>query len=337
MDSWPLRKNENCTESAVGKVERHTPRVPAELTNRDPPDKLFRMRFLVPFRGVDRRTAWLRVVLLTACFFGLTCSHGVWLNNRSFPLLPIAPWFPVLPSPWDKCFFGIMLLTLGLALRFYRKAVILFLKLAWFAFCEDQNRGQPWLYLYGVMLAFTLFRAPLSLATNQSALSVAYLWSGIQKCNPGFFRAIPAWFVTPAGRHWHLPGGWIELLRCAIASAPFVEIGIGVGLWLSLFRRAAMGAVVVLHLTALLLLGPLGHNYDTVIWPWNLAMIALTLVLFTSDGFWQKSTPDAASTSSPKRTVAIFRPVSASKRHWRHWAVRAWPWWRWPCFLCCRL
>jgi uncharacterized membrane protein len=45
-------------------------------------------------------------------------------------------------------------------------------------------------------------------------------------------------------------------------------------------RWAAIGAVAVVHLTALLFLGPLGYNYDVVVWPWNLAMLGLVIVLF---------------------------------------------------------
>jgi hypothetical protein len=38
--------------------------------------------------------------------------------------------------------------------------------------------------------------------------------------------------------------------------------------------------VLLVHLSALLFLGPLGYRYDLVVWPWNLAMIGLVLVLF---------------------------------------------------------
>src|ERR1041385_2097850 len=109
-----------------------------------------------PFTGLERRTVWLRVTLLAASFLGLLASAPLWTNGHAFPLLPIAWWFPILPSPWDKCRFGMMLLALVLAGWFYRAAVASFLVLALFAFFEDQNRGQPWLYIYWLMLLLTL-------------------------------------------------------------------------------------------------------------------------------------------------------------------------------------
>jgi len=232
-----------------------------------------------PFPDIDRRTAWLRLVILAACFLGLIACRPLWSNARLYPLLPIAPWFPILPVPWDSVRFGVMLLTLVLAVWFYRPAVTVFLIVSLHAFGEDQNRGQPWLYLYWMLLCFTLPSAPVSIAACRCAISVAYIWSGIQKCNPRFFQIEPAWFVEPA-THWHLPAIATDLLRWGVTCTPFVELGIGLGLWFSPLRRAAIGATIVVHVAALLVLGPLGYNYNWVVWPWNIAMIALVCVLF---------------------------------------------------------
>ncbi len=232
-----------------------------------------------PFPGVDRRSAWLRLVILVACLLGLIASRPLWGNARLYPLLPIAPWFPILPAPWDTVRFGIMLLALVLAVWFYRPAVTVFLIVSLLAFCEDQNRGQPWLYLYWMLLCFTLPSAPVSIAACRCAISAAYIWSGIQKFNPRFFQIEPDWFVGPAA-NWHLPGFALDLMRRAVACTPFVELGIGLGLWFSPLRRAAIGATIVVHVAALLVLGPFGYNYNWVVWPWNAAMIALVCVLF---------------------------------------------------------
>jgi hypothetical protein len=254
------------------------------------------MPLTLPFAGVDRRTALVRAILQSACLVGLLASAPVWRNWRTFPMLPIAPGFPILPAPWDSCLFGSMLLALVLACWFYRAAITFLLIAGLFAFCEDQNRGQPWFYLYWVMLGLTLLPAPAAMAACRWTVSVAYIWSGVQKCQPAFFHGVPAWFVAPATQ-WHLPAAVIHLLRWSVASAPCVELGIGVALWLPRFRWAAIGAAAVVHLTALLFLGPLGYNYDVVVWPWNLAMLGLVIALF--------AIPPAARIT---RTLADLRP-----------------------------
>jgi uncharacterized membrane protein YphA (DoxX/SURF4 family) len=233
----------------------------------------------VPFANVDRRTFLLRATLLAATFLGLIASLPVWMNTRSFPLLPIFPGFPVLPSPADRILVGLMLASLVAALWFYRQAVVVFLAATFFAWCEDQNRGQPWLYMYWVMLLLSLFPTPSATAACRCAISIVYVWSGIQKMNERFFAVVPNWFVAPA-EHWHLPPVALPWLRLAVTATPFIELAIGLLLWFPRLRRGAFVATILVHLAAILFLGPLGHNYNWVVWPWNLAMIALVFGLF---------------------------------------------------------
>ncbi len=250
---------------------------------------------LVPFAGVDRRSAVLRGTLLLATILGLLASTPVWLNTRSFPLLPIVSGFPILPAPWDKVLFGLMLGALVAALWFHRTGVIVFLCASLLAYCGDQNRGQPWLYMYWVMLLLTLLPSAIALAACRWALAMVYLWGGIQKCNARFFEKVPGWFVSPAEK-WPLPPFALDGLRWSAASAPFLEIAIAVALWFTLTRRTALIAITVLHLFAVLFLGPLGHNYNWVVWPWNLAMVVLAWTLFPKDGEPASANPDLSNT-----------------------------------------
>lgn len=264
-----------------------------------------------PFAESDRRTAWLRGTLLSACFLGMVASAPVWLAARAFPLLPITSWFPILPAPWDKCIFGSLLLALLLAGWCYRVAVIYFLSAGLFVFCQDQNRGQPWFYMYWVMLLLTLLPPPTALAACRWALTVVYLWSGIQKCNARFFQVVPAWFASPAEK-WHLPAVAIDVCRWTVAATPFLELVIGLALWSSRWRRPAIIAAAGLHLGALLFLGPWGHNYNWVVWPWNLAMIALVGALFLTGSGKPIARTAVVSPSSSAQASRPERPKKSS-------------------------
>jgi hypothetical protein len=263
------------------------------------------MLWAKPFRGVEPRIAWLRGVLLASCGVSLLASAPLWINAREFPVLPITPGFPSLPAPWDQWFFGAMLLSLVLAIWFYRPAVTMFLVAGFFAFCEDQNRSQPWFYMYWVMLLLTLWPESIALAACRWSISVVYVWSGIQKCSPHFFGGVPAWFVAPAA-DWHWPGIVIDLLRWAVTATPFVEIGIGLALWSKRFRVAAIAAVIVVHGSALLFLGPLGRNYNWIVWPWNGAMIALVLVLFAPFSNARQALADLRRSRTALGLVALY-------------------------------
>jgi hypothetical protein len=255
---------------------------------------------------VESRIIWLRLVLLIACGASLLASAPLWINARDFPVLPIVAGFPIVPAPFDKWFFAALLLSLVLAVWFYRSAITFFLIAAFFAFCEDQNRGQPWFYMYWVMLLLTLWPAPVALAACRWSMSVVYFWSGVQKCSHHFFNGDPAWFVAPAA-NWHLPSDMINLLRWAVTTAPFVEIGIAFALWFKATRRAAIVAVILVHGSALLFLGPLGRHYNWIVWPWNAAMIGLVLALFA------KGSPKTADSSSPPTALQTFAALSLSK------------------------
>jgi hypothetical protein len=143
----------------------------------------------------------------------------------------------------------------------------------------DLNRGQPWVYMYWVMLLLNLLPDRIALAGCRVVLSLVYLWAGIQKLNPIFFKAIPTWFVQPA-TDWGLPDAVVTGLRAGVSLTPFLEIFISVGVWFPKTRWLALSTAAMLHIAALVFLGPFGHNVNLVVWPWNIAMIALLVVLF---------------------------------------------------------
>jgi hypothetical protein len=211
----------------------------------------------------------------------------LWTNEHAFPQLPIVPGFPILHAPLDKILFGAMLLALVAAAWFYREAVGFFLAASLFLYCEDENRGQPWLYMYWVMLLLTLFSEKTAIAACRCGMSIVYIWSGIQKCNRRFFEVQPTFFVEPM-TYWHLPKFILGLMGWAVAAAPFIEMGIGVALWVPRLRLTALIAAIAVHGYSLLVLGPLGHNYNWVVWPWNVAMPLLLWVLFAKGDYWQQ-------------------------------------------------
>lgn len=258
-----------------------------------------------PFSGVDGRTRWLRCVLLSATLLGMVSCIPLWLTERDYPLVPVASWFPALPPPWDGLFLAVTLLSLIAAAWFHRPALSFFLVAALFLYFGDQNRGQPWFYLYWVLLLLSLFGEKPALAGSRVALSTVYVWAGIQKLNAVFFAAIPTWFASPV-QDWGMPSPALKAVQTAIAAAPFIEIFIGLGVWIAPARKAALATALLLHGLSLVLLGPLGHNVNFIVWPWNLAMVALLLVLFTRDTDWCETFRNLRQSRCAAATVSLF-------------------------------
>ncbi|MFN3409831.1 MAG: hypothetical protein ACK45B_12595 [Limisphaerales bacterium] len=239
------------------------------------------MVFAPPFAGLERREAWLRGTLLLALLLGMLASAPVWRNERAYPLFPLADWLPVLPVPADLVLYGVMLIALIAAAWRFRAGTAVFLAAAWFAWAQDQQRGQPWFYLYCAMLLCCRFPTATALAACRWAVTAVYFWGGAQKLNARYFELMPVWFVQPMA-DWPVPTLAVEAMRWAVWAAPFTEIAFAVGLWVPRLRLATLVALTALHGCALLLLGPLGHGYNWVVWPWNLAMIALAWTLFAT-------------------------------------------------------
>ncbi len=228
--------------------------------------------------GLPLRLLVLRCVLLLAVFLGMLASLKLWLTARAFPLVPVVAGFPQWPAPWDAVLLTLLLLALVGGIWFYRPAVAVFLIGALFLYCGDQNRGQPWFYLYFVLLLLTLRPEGPAVAACRVVVSVVYVWAAVQKFGPDYQRLVVPYMMQPVA-HW-LPAPGVAVAKWCLSAAPAVELFIGLGLWVPALRRAAIVTTVLVHGVALLLLGPLGHNYNLVVWPWNLAMVALVVVLF---------------------------------------------------------
>ncbi len=228
--------------------------------------------------GVPLRFFVLRCTLLLALLLGMLASVKLWLTARSFPLMPVAAWFPQLTRPWDVVVFVALLVALVVGIRFHRPAVIFFLWGALFLYCGDQNRGQPWFYLYCVLMLLSLLAEKPALAACRVVVSAVYVWAAIQKFGPDYQRLVVPYMMQPVAG-W-LPANLAAVAKVFLVAGPAVELFIGVGVWIPFLRRVAIITAVGVHGVALLILGPLGHDYNLVVWPWNITMALLVGVLF---------------------------------------------------------
>jgi hypothetical protein len=237
--------------------------------------------------GPGWRLFWLKAVLVCGLVSGFLLSPKLWLAERFYPLTPISALLPNIPPPLDRVWFGtllVLLVAIALTPR-SRWLCLLFVCLAGLLSLWDQSRWQPWFYLYLVTLAaFAVYpySRPGTDAGQQAILNVGrvavaatYVWSGLQKCNitfltEGYKWLLEAFFDEPTLK-FAMSGGLI---------VPLLEIGMGLGLLVPASRRVALVLVLTMHAGLLLCLGPLGQNWNTVVWPWNVAMMAMVVILF---------------------------------------------------------
>jgi uncharacterized membrane protein YphA (DoxX/SURF4 family) len=219
----------------------------------------------------------LRWVVIAGLLAGLALSPKLWLSDRSYPQTPIWSGLPGIPPPFDRVVYIALLLSL-LASAVKPKATWVFLGLAAVLVAFDQSRLQPWFYQYCFML---LALSSPAVGGNVCRLIICsiYFWSGMQKLNGGFAADAFPWLVEPL----KVVPVWLGL------AVPFLEAGLGIALLYKRTRRPAALFAICMHAAILLAIGPFGHNHNTVVWPWNIAMAASVFLLFWNDDFvWPK-------------------------------------------------
>jgi hypothetical protein len=220
---------------------------------------------------------------------GFMLSPRLWLTTRNCPHTPVWDGLPDLPTPGDWLLLGLLLATLGAIVGSNRPrlALIVFVTLAGFWSLWDQTRWQPWFYQYLFMFAALACGAPpdnperneASLNACRLIIACTYFWSGLQKLNWNFAHADFPWLMAPLLKH--LPESCHQFLDGSPWAAALTECAIGLGLLVWPLRPLAVVGALSMHLLILYCLGPWGHRWNTVVWPWNVAMMVFVVVLFS--------------------------------------------------------
>jgi hypothetical protein len=240
-----------------------------------------------------RRWFWVKLVLCLGMAAGMVLSPLLWMSTRSYPLTPVGDFLTPIPRPWDAAWFAVILalLTAIILLPRSRIPVIAFVIAAGSLPLWDQSRLQPWFYQYLFMLmAFAVMATPTrddSPETEDRLLNPCrliiigiYFYSGLQKYNFEFLSpgGTLDWLLQPTKRAVpELIYEWIWKTRIAI---PAAEMLIGLALLFRITRWPAVVAAIGMHAFILWTLGPKGHDWNTVVWPWNIAMMLLVPLLF---------------------------------------------------------
>ncbi len=277
--------------------------------------------------GALSRIYWLKAMITLVFVIGLLMSAPLWIGPRSYPLTPVLELLPTSIQPYDTLLFAGLLGAAAMILISSKpqKYIGVFLAIIAIYCLLDQTRWQPWVFQYSFLLAalalFSWESADVSgwkRTLNIARLIVAstYLFSGLQKINVNFMENEFPWLVEPLA---HALPSMAQALNAFGIAAPFVQVGFAIGLLTRRFRRISLCLAISMHIFILAMFGPLGHDWNSVIWPWTAAMAALDIVLFTGrqefslrDVVWTKSSPYHGA------TVVLFGilPVLSFFNYW---------------------
>jgi uncharacterized membrane protein YphA (DoxX/SURF4 family) len=239
----------------------------------------------------------IRAVCLIGFVSCIVISYRVWL--------PVETYFPALPLILSPQSFSVQITTSALFLialcllsfnkpRSFNNLALLFLILYALG---DYNRIQPWFFyfivIFGIITNFKKHQR--SLYSIALMLACVYIMSGIQKVNGGFAHSTHPWLIMPITNS--LSPSSKDFLNSMWWIGPLVESLAGLGLLFRKTSRVSAVVLILMHTFILFMIGPLGRNTNTVVWPWNLAFM---FILFR--GFIQREM-DLGKFISDKRNI----------------------------------
>jgi hypothetical protein len=223
---------------------------------------------------------------------GVLMSYRLWVTDRNFPLLPLLE-VPQIPALAGYIIFATVLLILLISFfKQIRFLVIVLVILLIFMIIQDQARLQPWVYHYFLFfIPFCFRRKDDSLSYFQFIMIGIYLWGGINKMNPYFTDHVFPEFV------YGLTNYHLQLFKEAGYLIPVLEVAIAIGLFFTKTRKWAVLSAYMVHVLIILFLSPLGSNINSIVIPWNIAMMLFLYSCFSGStntlsltGFFKQST-----------------------------------------------
>lgn len=239
------------------------------------------------FGGMGR-LFWLKAVLAVGFIAGLLLSTKLWLTDRTYPLTPVLSNLPQPIFPFDYILYGSLIVCLFFTIfhRNFKRFLIGSIVLVAFLLFLDQSRLQPWVYQYTTMLlVLSVFSwqvndrrsVPYILNISRFVVATIYFYSGLQKLNPEFIVLTFPWMMQPITHQLSLTSSDVILMGITV---PIIEMLIGLALLTCRFRNYGIFLATMMCLFVLTTLGPTGHHWNAVVWPWNIALLIMVFVLF---------------------------------------------------------
>ena len=227
-----------------------------------------------------------RILIRIALFFWLIAkviSYKVWLTARIFPVVPVFDLLAGTPAYvhvflYSFSLFCLLVLTIKPDFRIVATALLVSEILS---ASLDYMRWQPWEYEYlFILLIYILNKKDEKFMSVIAFMLIAlYAYSGIHKLNHGFLVQIWDNMMLRSLGHFHISHQGSKLFYLGYLLG-ITELTAAIGLIFKNTRIYAAIVLIIMHLFNLYWLGPLGMNYNVVVWPWNIAMICFLYLVF---------------------------------------------------------
>jgi len=236
---------------------------------------------------VSEKQQFVYIIKVSAFFWLVTkiWSYKTWIADRTYPVIPTFDIFRYVPDSVHLVLFGLSLFSLLLIIILKKnRSLLILLFVSEFISCLlDTVRWQPWEYMYLCMLLVVIinFLKPKNaLFLFHLFLVAMYLFSGLHKLNRDFLSVF--WMNAVLRNFFGLPLECILKFKLFFVGLliPVIEIILAVSLLLSKSKRKISFFLILMHIFILILIGPLGLDYNSVVWFWNFLLIFILFLLY---------------------------------------------------------
>lgn len=228
------------------------------------------------------------LILRITCVFWIFTklfSYNVWHTDRLFPVIPPFNFLEDVPNFVHLSLFFVALCGMAVVAVFPKNRAVLGLTIVveLMSCLLDQSRWQPWEYQYLLtFLFFFFYHHNRKQFSNYFAflLVVTYFFSGLHKLNGGFLYSV--WEKMILIRFLNFDPNQIQniFVHYAGLGLPILEMCLAIGLLFAKIKKPFALLLIGMHIFIIIFLSPLGINYNSIVWPWNMLMIIYLLILF---------------------------------------------------------
>ncbi|WP_415325573.1 hypothetical protein [Chryseobacterium sp. MMS23-Vi53] len=228
------------------------------------------------------------LIKIIAFFWLLTkiWSYKTWITERIYPIIPPIEVLKNVPAFFHQFLFGFSLLALLAILCFkINRWLLIALFFTEIISCAlDTVRWQPWEYMYLCFLLITIinFSKPKNILLLSHIFLVSiYLFSGLHKFSRDFLSVI--WLNMFLTDFLGLSMEFILKYKLFFIGLliPIIEVTLAILLLVSKSKKKISYLLILMHLSILIFIGPFGLKYNSVVWPWNLTMIFILLIVYS--------------------------------------------------------
>jgi hypothetical protein len=207
-------------------------------------------------------------IIAVALLASMAISYPLWCNKNGFiPVgfsLGIEPFFllgaalfALICLPQKNYLYVVFLLILGISLA------------------ANFTRWQIWVFHLGGLLLLLGWSKTRQIDVIRISLAAAYCWGGFNKINPWFAEFQLDWLLEKpfflAPFRYNIGVGY---------GIGIIELLLGIMLVFNKLPKIALLGTLLMHCFVLLLISPWGLDWNHVIVPWNLALMALNIHLY---------------------------------------------------------